>query len=194
MHALGERAIAQALRCYRAACGSEIAAARHRIEHCELPTAEHIATILSSGISPCVQPTFGFFWGGPDGMITKRLGPERAAMTNPHRTMRDAGIPLAAGSDSYVTPMDSMLGIHSAVNRPNEAEQMDVFDAVALFTTGAARISFDEDRRGTLEPGRDASFTVLGEDPLDADPGTLRDIPVEGLYLRGERVGGPSGS
>jgi predicted amidohydrolase YtcJ len=102
--------------------------------------------------------------------------------------MLEAGIPLAGGSDSYVTAMDSLLGIHSAVNRPNAPERLTVFDAVRLFTAAAARLSFDEATRGTLEPGKDASFTVLGADPFDVAPDTIRDISVEGLFMRGERV------
>jgi predicted amidohydrolase YtcJ len=188
VHALGERAIGQALRCYRAACGTEIADARHRIEHCELPSDEHIAEIAETGISPCVQPAFEFLWGGPGGMIEKRLGAERAARTNPFRTLLGAGIPLAGGSDSYVTAMDSMFGIHSAVNRPNDAETLSVFDAVSLFTRDAARLSFDETRRGTLEEGKEASFTVLAYDPFEVAPNTIRDIPVVALYLRGDLV------
>lgn len=189
VHALGERAIDQALRCYRAACGDEVADARHRIEHCELPSDEHISSIAAMGVSPCVQPTFEFLWGGSGGMIEKRLGVERSLRTNPHRTMLEAGIPLAGGSDSYVTSMDSLLGIHSAVNRPNEGEQLDVFDAVGLFTNGAARISFDESRRGTLEVGKEASFTVLEDDPFEVAPDAIRDIGVSALYLRGKEVG-----
>ena len=192
VHALGERAIDQALRCYAAACGSEVGAARHRIEHCELPSAAHVEAIARMGVHPCVQPTFEYLWGGPGGMIEKRLGPERAARTNPHATMLAAGIPLAGGSDSYVTPMDSLLGIHSAVNRPNESERLPVFDAVALFTSGAARISFDESRRGTLTAGKEASFTVLEDDPFDVPADSIRDIGVAGLYVRGERRGGGS--
>lgn len=188
VHALGERAIDQALRCYEAACGSEMSSARHRIEHCELPSREHIATIARLGVHPCVQPTFEFLWGGKGGMIETRLGPERAARSNPHRTMLEAGIPLAGGSDSYVTTMDSLLGIHSAVNRPNESEQLQVFDAVALFTSGAARLSFDESTRGTLEVGKEASFTVLKGDPFEVSPAAIRDIRVAGLYLRGQKV------
>ena len=188
VHALGERAIDQAIRCYRAAAGSETREARHRIEHCELPSDAHIAAIAESGISPCVQPTFELLWGGPGGMIEKRLGSARAARTNPHRTMLAAGIPLAGGSDSYVTPMDSLLGIHSAVNRPNESERISVFDAVGLFTSGAARVSFDESKRGTLEVGKEASFTVLGGDPFDVRPDTIKDLRVEALYIRGEKV------
>lgn len=188
VHALGERAIDQALRCYEAACGNGVRDARHRIEHCELPSDEHIATIAGMGVCPCVQPTFEFLWGGPGGMIEKRLGPARAARTNPHRTMLGSGIPLAGGSDSYVTPMDSLLGIHSAVNRPNESERLSVFDAVALFTSGAARISFDESKRGTLEAGKEASFTVLEDDPFEVSPDAIRDVGVAGLYVRGEKV------
>jgi predicted amidohydrolase YtcJ len=190
VHALGERAIDQAIRCYRAACGDDLRGARHRIEHCELPSASHIDDIADCGIAPCVQPTFEFLWGDPGGMIVKRLGAERASRTNPHRTMLEAGIPLAGGSDSYVTAMDSLLGIHSAVNRPNEAQRLSVFDAVGLFTSGAARISFDESTRGTLEKGKDASFTVLGLDPFDVPKDEIRDIPVAGLCLRGEMVSG----
>jgi predicted amidohydrolase YtcJ len=191
VHALGGRAIAQALRCYAAACGDEIRNARHRIEHCELPDPSQIAAIAETGISPCVQPSFEFMWGGLGGMMEKRLGPERIKKTNPHRTMLDAGIPLAGGSDSYVTPMDSLLGIHAAVNRPNVSERLSVFDAIGLFTSGAARISFDEDRRGTLEKGKDASFTVLARDPFEVPADELRDIGVLGLFVRGEQVFGP---
>lgn len=188
VHALGGRAIDQAIRCYRAACGGELGEARHRIEHCELPSDDHIAAIAATGIFPCVQPTFELMWGGPGGMIEKRLGATRAARTNPHRTMLAAGIPLAGGSDSYVTPMDSLLGIHSAVNRPNESERVSVFDAVGLFTSGAARVSFDESKRGTLEVGKEASFTVLDDDPFEVRPEAIRDIRVAALYIRGEVV------
>jgi len=189
VHALGERAIDQAIRCYSSACGNEVRDARHRIEHCELPSAAHIAQIAELGISPCVQPTFEFLWGGSGGMIEKRLGSARANRTNPHRTMLSAGIPLAGGSDSYVTPMDSLLGIHSAVNRPNESEQLSVFDAVGLFTSVAARLSFDESKRGTIEVGKEASFTVLEDDPFNVAPDAIRDIAVSALYVRGKRVG-----
>ena len=121
-------------------------------------------------------------------MIEKRLGSDRASRSNPHRTMLEAGIPLAGGSDSYVTSMDSRLGIHSAVNRPNESERLSVFDAVGLFTSGAARLSFDEDKRGTLEVGKEASFTVLEDDPFTVAQDAIRDIGVSGLYLRGKRA------
>jgi predicted amidohydrolase YtcJ len=188
VHALGGRAISQALGAIEEACGTEARDSRFRIEHFELPTPAHVAEALRLGVAASVQPTFEFLWGGPGGMYEKRLGRARAARSNPFRTLLDSGLVLGGGSDSYVTRMDSILGIHSAVNRPNPDEQLGVFDAVSLFTRNAARLSFDEARRGTLGVGKEASFTVLAEDPFEVDPSTIRDIEVVSLYLRGEEV------
>lgn len=107
---------------------------------------------------------------------------------DPYRSMLQAGVRMGGGSDSYVTPMDSLLGAHAAINRPNCEERLDAFQAFSLFTSGASRLSFDEGRRGTLEPGKEASFVVLERDPLDADPTSVRSIEVMGLYMRGIRV------
>lgn len=191
VHALGDRAIAQAIRCYAAAAGGECRERRHRIEHVELPEPSQLDAIADLGIAVCVQPTFEHLWGGAGKMYEARLGVERAAKSNPFRSMLEAGIRLAGGSDSYVTPMDSLLGIHAAVNRPNRSERLDVFDAVSLFTSGGSWFSFDEGRRGTLEVGKDASFVVLESDPFDVDPASIKDIPVLGLFVRGERVTQP---
>jgi predicted amidohydrolase YtcJ len=188
VHALGDLAIGQAIRCYQRAAGSECRARRHRIEHVELPEPSQLDAIAELGIAVCVQPTFEHLWGGPGGMYEVRLGAERAGRTNPFRSMLEAGVRLAGGSDSYVTPMDSLVGIHAAVNRPNPSERLSVFDAVSLFTSGASWFSFDETTRGTLEVGKDASFVVLGGDPFEAEPASIKDVPVEALYVRGERV------
>ena len=190
VHAIGDRAVGQAVACYSAAFGGDARGARHRIEHCELSTPGNVATMSRLGIASCVQPAFELFWGGAGRMYEQRLGTARAARTNPFRTMLGSGVRLAGGSDSSVTPMDSILGVHAAVNRANRDESLTAFDALSLFTSGAAWLSFDEHRRGTLTPGKEASFTVLGADPLDADPASLKDVPVVGLYVRGARVFG----
>ncbi len=188
VHALGGRAISQALDAIEEACGTDARDSRFRIEHFELPTPAHVVAALRLGVAASVQPTFEFLWGGPGGMYEKRLGPARAARSNPFRTLLDSGLLVAGGSDSYVTRMDSLLGVHSAVNRPNPSERLDVFDAVSLFTRNAARLSFDEARRGTLEVGKEASFTVLADDPFEVDPSAIEGIEVVALYLRGEEV------
>lgn len=188
VHALGDRAIGQAVRCYDAACGGDARGARHRIEHCELPSPGHIAAMSRLGLAASVQPAFELFWGAAGGMYEARLGSRRAARTNPFRTMLASGVELAGGSDSYVTPVDPLLGVHAAVNRPDAEERLTVHDALSLFTSRAAWFSFDEHRRGTLSPGKEASFAVLGADPFQVDAGAIRDIPVRGLVVRGREV------
>jgi len=188
VHAIGDRAIGQAVACYGAACGGDARGARHRIEHCELASPAHIAAMSALGLAAGVQPAFELFWGGAGGMYEARLGRRRASRTNPFRTMLRSGVPLAGGSDSYVTPLDPLLGVHAAVNRADREEALGVEDALALFTSRAAWLAFDEHRRGTLAPGKEASFTVLGSDPLTAAPSTIRDISVESLYVRGREV------
>ncbi len=188
VHALGDRAIGQAISCYEAACGGDARGARHRIEHCELPSPAHIAAMSRLGIAACVQPSFELYWGGPGGMYEARLGSRRAARTNPYRTMLASGVPLAGGSDSYVTPMDPLLGVHAAVNRPDAEERLTVHDALSLFTSRAAWFSFDEHRRGTLSPGKEASFVVLGADPFRVGAAAIRDIVVRRLVMRGNEV------
>ena len=82
-----------------------------------------------------------------------------------------------------------MLGIHSAVNRPNEAEQISVFEAVSLFTSGAAWAVHQEDRRGKLEPGFACDMTVLDLDPLRmSDPASLLRARVLMTVINGDVV------
>ena len=84
--------------------------------------------------------------------------------------------------------MDSLLGIHAAVNRPNTAERISVYDAVSLFTRDAAWISFDDARRGTLEVGKEASFCVLDADPFEVEPERIRDIRSRRLFRAGVEI------
>lgn len=103
------------------------------------------------------------------------------------RSLIEAGIPIAGGSDSPVTPLPPLLGVHSAVNHSNLAERIEPLSALGLFTYGAAYLGFEEKTKGTLTPGKLADLVVLGDDPLVADRAELKDIPVE-LTIVGGRV------
>jgi len=95
---------------------------------------------------------------------------------------------VAGGSDSPVTPLRPLLGVHSAVNHSNPAERVDVLTALRLFTENAARIGFEENDKGTLTPGKLADLVVLGENPLRVSADELKDIPVEMTVVGGEVV------
>jgi predicted amidohydrolase YtcJ len=189
LHAIGDRAIAQAARCLGATAGGEAPDARHRVEHCELPGVATLADLRRMGAGICVQPAFETYWGGAGRLYERRLGPERMRRTNPFRTMLDMGLHLGGGSDSYVTPIDPLGGMAAACSLPNAEHSMTPREAFDLFTSGAAWLAFDEHRVGTLVPGAEASFTVLDGDPIAAGP-RAGDIHVLGVYLRGEPAAG----
>ncbi|EEG78414.1 amidohydrolase [Dethiobacter alkaliphilus] len=161
---------------------------RHRLEHFELPTPEHIRRARDLGLILSVQPAFEYFWGGADNMYGERLGPERVMRTNPLRTMVDQGLVLAGGSDSAVTPMDIILAIHAAVNHPNKEECLEVFQAIRMFTLHGAAALFREKELGSITPGKLADIIVLAEDPCFITAGNLKDINVDLTIVAGKIV------
>ncbi len=141
-----------------------------------------------NGIMVCIQPVFDHFWGGQDGLYAQRLGKERAARCNPFKTMLDLGIPLAAGSDSPVTPIDPLLGIHALVNHHSPEERIDLNSALSLYITEPHKFTGEGSARGHLKPARPADFVCLADDPFMTPPSRIKDIRVNGLYLNGEKV------
>lgn len=115
-HAIGDAAVTTVVEGVRAAAEklglARVRAARHRVEHAELLTPEAVAAFAELGLTASVQPAFDALWGGEDGMYARRLGRERAARLNPFAALLRAGVPLAFGSDSPVTP--STRGARSA--------------------------------------------------------------------------------
>ena len=87
----------------------------------------------------------------------------------------------------FKTGYRPLLGVHSAVNHSNPAERVDVLTALRLFTLNNARLGFEEREKGSLTPGKLADLVVLGADPLQVDPGEIKDIPIE-LTVVGGRV------
>jgi len=81
---------------------------------------------------------------------------------------------LGAGSDSPVTPLDPMAGIAAAEGHHEPFERLSREEAVRLFTRGAAILAALEDKKGSLEPGKQADFAAFESDPLTAES-------VEGL-------------
>src|SRR5690606_39149119 len=103
-HVIGDAALhtmAEGFRMAADVVGVEaMVAARHRWEHVELPDSAVLSTMAELGVWASVQPAFDGLWGGPDGMYAARLGAERALRAAPLRSMVDAGVRIALGSDS----------------------------------------------------------------------------------------------
>jgi len=183
LHAIGDRAIDAALLALEAAdVGPED---RARIEHLELPTANHLHRMAERGIVASMQPNF-LQWSGPSGMYVERLGTDRDARIDPHRDVLDAGVPLAFGSDTM--PIGPLYGLSLAVNAPHNGQRLTADEALRAYTSGAAHVGFADTRCGTLQSGALADLIVLSDDPTALKPTDVGQLQVEATYVNGQRV------
>jgi len=187
-HALGDEAIrrvVEALETVQAESPRD--RMRHRIEHYELPDEDVLRRTKAAGLIASCQPNFVGRWSGPGDVYETRLGPERASRNNPYRRILQQGIPLCFGSDGM--PYGPLYGIHWAVNGFHPDQRIAVDEAFRAYTAGGAYASFEEDLKGTLEPGKLADFVVLEGDPFE-NPGRIAHMRVRSTWLGGVRVHG----
>jgi predicted amidohydrolase YtcJ len=173
-HAIGDAATDQVVAAMRLAAeqNPRVITAGHRVEHAELLTDP--AAFAEVGLTASMQPAFDATWGGPDGMYAQRLGPERAARLNPLAALAAAGVPLALGSDSPVTPIGPLAGLRAA-SRPRFGEHA-LTPAAALIAHcrgGWRAVGADADGHGVLAAGHPASYAVFEAGELDAPDGQL---------------------
>jgi predicted amidohydrolase YtcJ len=162
-HAIGDAALSAVVDGVRAAADAlgleRIRAARHRIEHAEMLTPETIAAFAEFGLTASVQPAFDAAWGGEDGMYAQRLGAERARTLNPYAALLRAGVPLAFGSDSPVTPLDPWGTVRAAAFHRTPEHRISVRAAFTAHTRGGWR-AVGQDDAGVLVPGAPADYAV----------------------------------
>jgi predicted amidohydrolase YtcJ len=140
-----------------------------------------------------MQPAFDAVWGGPDGLYAGCFGPEVAAASNPFAWCVQAGVPLAFGSDSTVTPLDPWGTVHAAVHHRGGLG-IDRRSALRAHTLGGRYAAGDDDV-GPLRPGFRADFAVWDRDPLDEDVGLVPDRPrCLATVVRGATMHGALGS
>jgi predicted amidohydrolase YtcJ len=144
-HAIGDRAVDTVVAGVRAALAGPGARAVRgvapRLEHAEMADAEAVAALASLGLSASVQPLFDARWGGTHGMYAQRLGAERAAALNPFADLAAAGVPLALGSDSPVTPVDPWSAVSAAVHHRTAAQRITARAAFRAHTRGGWRLA-----------------------------------------------------
>lgn len=122
-------------------------------------TPETVAAFAELGLTASVQPAFDAAWGGPDGMYARRLGAERAATLNPYAALLRAGVPLAFGSDSPVTPLDPWGTVRAAAHHRTPDHRVSVRAGFTAHTRGGWR-AVGRDDGGVLVPGAPADYAV----------------------------------
>ncbi|KYG52609.1 amidohydrolase [Streptomyces sp. WAC04657] len=168
-HAIGDAAVTAVVEGFRAAAEklglARIRAARHRVEHVEMLTPETIAAFAELGLTASVQPAFDALWGGEEGMYADRLGAERARTLNPYAALLRAGVPLAFGSDSPVTPLDPWGTVRAAAFHRTPEHRISARAAFTAHTRGGWR-AVGRDDAGTLVPGAPADYAVWRTEEL----------------------------
>ncbi|WP_346767533.1 amidohydrolase [Knoellia koreensis] len=170
-HVIGDAGVDTAIAGFEAAAelvgADAVVRGRHRLEHLEMVSADGIARLVKLGVAASAQPAFDAFWGGDDGMYAARLGADRVfgrgggdvGPMNPFASMMAAGMTVAFGSDSPVTPFDPWGAVAACVNHHDESQRVSARSAFLAHTRGGWRAAGIDDR-GYLDLGLPATFAV----------------------------------
>jgi len=194
IHANGDAAIEDVLSAYAAAQQENPRPdARHRIEHCQTVREDQLDRIQSLGITPSFFVGHVYYWG--DRHRDLFLGPDRAARISPLASALSRGIHFTVHDDTPVTPVNPLLLVWDSVNRTTTSGQVlgpqqriTPEKALRAVTSDAAWQNFEENIKGTLEPGKLADFVILDQNPLTIDPKKIRDIHILQTIVGGEPI------
>jgi hypothetical protein len=181
-HANGDVAIDHVLSAYeRVLRAAPSADARPKITHCTLVNDELVRRIKALGAVPALFTTYAYY--NPDKFHF--YGAELMKRCMAFRTLLDAGVPAAAGSDFDPGPFSPLMGIQGMVTRtgwngevwgPNQ--RITVAEALKVNTLNGAYATREEAVKGSVTPGKFADFVLLAEDPHTVDPGRIKDIKI----------------
>jgi predicted amidohydrolase YtcJ len=190
-HAIGDRAVSSVLDAYEAALRQHPRDDhRHRIEHCGVCRTDDVARIARLGVIPVPQ---GRFIGEIGDGMAAAIGERRRPDCYRQRSFLDAGAILPGSSDRPVVQGAPLLGIADLVNQRtasgapfNPHEALTAQQALWAYTMGSAHAAFDEDRKGSITPGKLADLVVLDADPTTVDPEAIAGIRVLATMVGGD--------
>ncbi|EAZ80144.2 amidohydrolase [Algoriphagus machipongonensis] len=168
---------------------------RWRIEHAQVVNPEDVPKFAEFSIIPSVQPTHAtsdMYWA------EQRLGPERVKHAYIYKELLDQNDMIALGSDFPVEFINPIYGFHAAVARkdqnnwPDEGFQTENKltreEALKGMTIWAAYANFEEDLKGSIEPGKLADLVIMENDLMLEKSENLRDLPIWSTIVGGETV------
>src|SRR5262245_5400131 len=161
---------------------------RFTVTHGNFPNAKAIAKAKRLGVAFDCQPQWHHF-DGP--VLDGVFGPERTKWFLPLRSMLDAGLVVAGGSDHMIRydPRQAINAYHPffamwmtitrkmADGRVLGPEQrITREEALRMWTLGGAWLTFEENIKGSIEPGKLADFVVITKDYLTVPEDEIKDI------------------
>jgi hypothetical protein len=188
-HVAGDGAESLLLDAYEAANQMKpILGKRWCITHGNFTPPEAIARAVKLGVVIDSQIALHYF----DGPAVKvPFGPERMKNFDPYRSMFDAGMVVAGGSDhmigfdprTAINPYHPFFGMWMAITRKtidgtiiNPEQSITREEALRMWTINGAYSTFEEKIKGSIEPGKLADFAVINKDYLSCPEDEIKDI------------------
>jgi predicted amidohydrolase YtcJ len=161
---------------------------RFRIEHCTLLTDSLIQRMRALAVVPAPFSCYVYFHGD----VMHYYGQERTRHMFAMRSFLDAGLRPTDSSDYTASPSNPMMWLQSQLTRRDmkgnvwgENQRISLQEAIRCGTVNGAHASFEEDLKGSIQPGQLADLVVLAQDPFKADPSELLKIQVERTMVGG---------
>jgi len=196
-HCIGDGANRETLKIYADVLGGKNDR-RWRIEHAQIIHPDDFHYFGDYSIIPSVQTTHAtsdMYWA------EDRVGTERLKGAYAYRQLLEQNGWLPNGSDFPVEQINPLFGFYAAVVRkdqagfPEEGFQMENSisreEALRAMTIWAARSTFEEDIKGSIEPGKLADLVITSKDLMSAPESELFRIRVDATYSGGELVYSP---
>ena len=202
-HAIGDRANRAILDLYEHAFKAvppskrKIQEPRWRVEHAQILTEQDIPRFAKLGVIASMQPSHAisdlFF-------APARLGMERLAGAYAWNSLLKSGAIICGGSDAPVERGEPMIEFYAAVTRKSvKGESREGWhleqavsraQALKMFTINAAYAAFEENDKGSIEPGKLADFTVFSADIMKIPAPEILKTRCEMTIIGGEIVYG----
>jgi len=168
---------------------------RWRIEHAQVLDTNDFVYFNNYGIIPSVQPTHAVSDGD---WAEKRIGKERMKGAYAYRTLLNYVAFIVLGTDFPVEDINPLRTFYTAVYRKemngkpekgfHPEEGLTRLEALKGMTIWAALGSFEENEKGSLEPGKLADFVILSGDILNMTEEGLRNVYVMNTIINGEPI------
>ncbi|MEO7086886.1 MAG: amidohydrolase [Gemmatimonadaceae bacterium] len=191
-HANGDVAIDMYLTAFeRAQTLAPRADARPKITHCTLINDDLVRRMKAVGAVPAMFTTYAYYNADKFPFYGEALMKRSMA----YRTMLDAGITAAAGSDFSPGPFAPLMGIQGMVTRTGwdgtswgVNQRISVDEAIKVNTINGAFASREESLKGSIAPGKLADFVVLADDPHTVPQNKIKDIQIVRTVVGGNAV------
>ena len=195
IHAIGDRGNRMALDAFAYAQDNKLSPLRNRIEHAQIIALDDIPRFAELGVIASMQPTHAT---SDMNMAEDRVGPERIRGGYAWRRLLDSGAVIAGGSDFPVELSNPFHGLYAAISRQDRdgepaggwyaGQALTRLEALHAFTLAAAYAAHQEDRLGSLEPGKWADFIIIDRDYFAVPVDEIDDIRVLQTWIGGKQV------